>query len=131
MDFINKLMLYHPIMFKIVFGMAGTILILVLIMSLRFIREKFKELKAEKRLKEAESREGNLDELEKKLNIRESKLEEKLEKKYQKKRKELKSRASRQLKKEIVNVTGLPIENIVRRYGKLIKNDDLDSFWKF
>jgi hypothetical protein len=58
--FINRLLIFHPIIFKVLFGMAGTIVILILIMNLRFIREEFKEIKAKKQLEEVKNREENL-----------------------------------------------------------------------
>ena len=122
MDFINDLMYFHPIIFKILFGTAGLIIILILISILQMIREKIKLYSALDRLDEAEKKEEE-------LAVREANLEEKLEEKYKEKEKKLINQANRQLKKEIVKVTGLPIEDVVREYGKLIKNDDLNDLW--
>lgn len=126
MDFINDLMYYHPIIFKVLFGTAGLIIILILISILQMIRDKIKLYSALDRLDEAEKKEKELEQREERL---EERIESRLEEKYQKKRKKLKNKANRKLKKEIVKVTGLPIEDVVRKYGKLIKNDELNDLW--
>lgn len=127
--FINRLLIFHPIIFKVLFGMAGTIVILILIMNLRFIREKFKEIKAKKQLEEVKNREENLNKRKKKLDEREKKLEYNLELKYQKKKEVLKRRNNKKLKQELDNIAGLPTEEIIKRYGRLLKKDELDSLW--
>lgn len=129
MDLLNNIMIYHPIIFKIFLVIFGVLLVFILMSIIHFLGKKKRQIKGEKLLKEVKMREQNLQERKNRLDQREKELERKLNSKYEKKKRNLEIKMNKKFKEELNNIAGLSTEKIVKRYGKLIKNDELDSLW--
>lgn len=128
-EFITDLLIFHPKIFKIILVIVGVLLVFILMSILHFLGKKKKEIKAEKLLEEVKNREENLQDRKDRLNKREDQFEKKLVVKYENMKKNYKKNVSNKFKKEITKITGLSNEEIVERYGKMVKENEYDSLW--
>lgn len=129
MDFLNDIMLYHPIIFKIILVIIGVFVVFILMSILQLLGKKKREIKAEELMEEVKNREENLQDQKDRLNKREEQYERKLRIKYENMKKNYKRNASYKFRQEINKITGLSNEEIVERYGKMVKNNNFDSLW--
>jgi len=129
MDLFNNVMIYHPKTFKVFLITLGILLVFVLMSILHFLGQKRKGIKAEKLMKEVKKREKYIQEKKERLNKKEKEFEQKIISKYETEKRHIKGRMTRKLKKELDIIAGLPTETLIKRYGEMMKNNDIDSLW--
>ena len=128
-EFITDLLIFHPKIFKIILVIVGVLLVFILMSILHFLGKKKKEIKAEELMEEVKNREKYLQERKDRLNNREKEFEKKLVVKYKNMKKNYKKNIGNKFRQEINKITGLTNEEIVERYGKMVKNNNFDSLW--